>query len=73
MVVLCMTTRPEDWISKADRPPTRADADAQGCVLAWHIYNGVVICHVENDAIMRGDHITHWRPMPQGPRKAGSR
>lgn len=57
------------WVRKADRLPTRRDADAQGCVLAWHIYNGVVICSVENDHMLHSTQITHWRPMIPGPRE----
>ena len=31
------------WISVKKRLPTAEDADSQGCVLAWHIFQGLML------------------------------
>lgn len=58
----------EQWISKDDRVPTEADADAQGCVLVWHLYNGVMITgwHRLPESLF----FTHWMPPPAPPENA---
>jgi hypothetical protein len=54
-----------EWISKRDRLPERGDADIQGCVLAWHIYNGMMVA--EYHECIRSDFISHWAPKILGP------
>ena len=54
------------WIDKRERMPTEADADGQGCVLAWHRYQGVVILNVHN-VIDYGSYVTHWMKTPAKP------
>lgn len=47
--------------------PTPEDADEQGCVLAWHIYQGVIVLHIHN-AQNYGTYITDWMKTPAAPR-----
>lgn len=54
------------WTAMAERPPAKADADAQGCVLAWHIYQHTLVLHVDNVHNF-GTFITHWMPTPAAP------
>lgn len=54
------------WISRQERMPTAEDADALGCVLVWHIWQGVMVMgwhQVENNRF-----VSHWTPMIQPPR-----
>ena len=46
--------------------PTEADADVQGCVLVWHVYQRVIVLHVRNLENF-GTFITHWMPTPAAP------
>lgn len=32
-----------EWTPIDDRLPTQEDADVHGCVIAWHVYQGVLI------------------------------
>ena len=54
------------WIDKREHMPTEADADDQGCVLAWHRYQGVVVLNVHNVANY-GSYVTHWMKTPAKP------
>lgn len=54
------------WIPAAEHMPTEADADKQGCVLAWHEYQGVIVLHIHNMTNF-GTFITHWMPTPAPP------
>ncbi len=54
------------WIDRRERDPTPEDADEQGCVLAWHRYDGVVVLHIRN-MMNFGTFITHWMPTPAAP------
>lgn len=54
------------WIPLSERPPTDADGDTHGCVLAWHIYQHVLVLHVKN-VVNYGRYITHWMPTPAAP------
>lgn len=59
------------WIPYRERKPTRADADKSGCVLAWHIFQGVMLRGWENEH--GADFFTHWMrcpPPPPGAREA---
>ena len=49
-----------EWISAAERLPTKEDADAQGCVIAWHRYNGVMVTGWHQFG--RNQFYTHWAP-----------
>ena len=54
------------WISKNSRKPTRKDCDAQGCILAWHQYQGC--CLVSLDNFKRfGNFYSHWMPTTGKP------
>lgn len=54
------------WIPIQERPPADEDGDVQGCVLAWHRYNGTIVLHVRN-IVNFGSFITHWMPTPAAP------
>ena len=54
------------WVKMIDRPPKPEDCDQWGCVLAWHIHNGVVVINIHNIKNY-GLYITHWMPMPAAP------
>lgn len=54
-----------DWIEKAKQPPTEADADPMGCVLVWHLYQGVMVYGWRNANENR--FMTHWARTPQRP------
>lgn len=54
-----------EWTSVLDKLPTREDGDAQGCVLVWHIYQGVMLTGYHQ---MRANRFyTHWQPVPLPP------
>lgn len=55
------------WISREERLPTAADADAWRCILAWHVYQGPMLTGVNN--FRRNEYLTHWKPAPEGPEK----
>lgn len=55
-----------DWVDRDERLPTEKDADAQGCVIVWHVYNGVMVTgwfNVENNRF-----ISHWIPAITRPK-----
>lgn len=54
------------WIRMDERMPTEADADMQGCVLAWRLYQHTMVMHIRNLRSF-GALITHWMPTPAGP------
>ena len=57
------------WICKrTERPPTEQDADAQGCVIAWHMYQGCMI--YKWWLVEKNQYITHWMCCPDGPGNA---
>lgn len=49
-----------DWVDRDERLPTEADADVQGCVIVWHVYNGVMITGWFN--VPHNRFISHWMP-----------
>lgn len=53
------------WISVLDRLPAQEDGDAQGCVLVWHIYQGVMLTGYHQMCANR--FFTHWQPVPNPP------
>lgn len=53
------------WIEVQDQPPTQQDADVQGCVIVWHIYNGVMV--MKWHLVAKHSTVTHWRHMPDPP------
>lgn len=58
-----------DWISIEERLPGPADADAQQCVIVWHIYNGAMMMgwhQVESNR-----YVTHWMHCPPKPEGSG--
>lgn len=55
------------WIKKADRLPAEQDADPWGCVLVWHVYNGVQLLGWHNPMLMTSRYITHWMSPPAAP------
>lgn len=56
------------WIPIAEHKPTPEDADEQGCVIAWHEYQGAMVLHVHNVRNF-GAYITHWMHTPAPPAK----
>lgn len=53
------------WIDLRDRKPTKDDSDAAGCVLFWHVYNGVMLTGYFQTEYNR--FLTHWMPTPEAP------
>lgn len=47
-----------DWTPIDDRLPTQEDADVHGCVIAWHVYQGVLITGWRYVAENR--FVSHW-------------
>ena len=54
------------WIDKRERMPAPEDADEQGCVLAWHRYQGAMVLNVHN-MVNYGSYVTHWMRTPAPP------
>lgn len=52
------------WIPVAIQKPAPEDGDEQGCVLAWHRYQGAMVLRVSN-VLNYGTYITHWMPLPK--------
>lgn len=48
-----------------DKRPGREDADAQGCVIAWHVVNGMMVAGIVN--VNRNPFYTHWMPAIHPP------
>jgi hypothetical protein len=51
----------------AERRPTAQDADAWGCVMVWHIYNGTQMLGWDNPLMGTSKLITHWMSPPAAP------
>ena len=51
-----------------ERLPMRCEADAQGCVLVWHEFNGCML--YSWDRITHNRFITHWMVLPGRPEKS---
>lgn len=58
-----------NWIEKGERIPEPDETDPTGCVLAWHVYNGMMITGVQN--ITSNPFITHWLPALEAPEERG--
>ena len=58
------------WVSTAEREPRHEDADSAGCVLAWHMLNGV--CIAQYLKVMHGSFYTHWMRVPGDPKELKS-
>lgn len=64
---------PYGWISREERLPGPEDGDAQGCVLAWHEYNGASVAGNWNyanpgwRAVRENAYFTHWMRLPPRP------
>lgn len=60
-----------NFIDTLERLPEREDADASGCVLAWHKYNGWMITNYMNvvrDAEGGEErYFRFWTSMPERP------
>ncbi len=56
----------DDWISIQERKPTKEDSDPTGCVVFWHVYNGVIVTGYHQ--VEHNRFLTHWQP-PPGPPK----
>lgn len=52
------------WVPVTERMPTEKDADPQRCVLAWHVYQGMMVTGWHQ--INGNQFITHWAT-PRGP------
>lgn len=55
------------WIPISERRPTAQDADAWGCVLVWHVYNGTQMLGWDNPMLGTSKLITHWMSPPDAP------
>lgn len=53
------------WRETTPHSPTKRDGDANGCVMAWHIYNGCIVTGAKN--ARDSSFITHWQKLPPGP------
>ena len=53
------------WTMKTDRLPLQSDADVFGCVLAWHVFSGVMVTGWRR--VEENDFIIAWRRTPEGP------
>lgn len=60
-------TREITWVDSKERMPTKADADPQACVLAWHTYNGVML--VGWHRVLENQFILAWATPPAGPER----
>lgn len=49
-----------DWIDRDERLPTEEDADVQGCVIVWHVYNGIMVMGWFN--VPHNRFVSHWLP-----------
>ncbi|NLV59169.1 MAG: hypothetical protein GXY67_10410 [Clostridiales bacterium] len=57
-----------EWIHRDERLPTAEDADAYGCVLVWHTFNGHMITGWHQ--LPSNRYFTHWMPTPCPPENA---
>lgn len=58
-------TRSIEWIPTEERMPAQADGDSQGCVLAYHEYQGVLVMgwhRVRDNRFVKA-----WARTPDGP------
>lgn len=55
----------DGWKKTTANSPTKRDGDANGCVLAWHIYQGCIVTGARN--ARNSSFISHWRKLPEGP------
>ena len=53
------------WIPAEEHRPTQADADAAGCVLAWHRHNGAMVTGWHQ--VRPGSFFLFWQRMPCPP------
>ena len=58
----------EGWINKHERPPTKADCDPHGCILAWHELSGLDMVSLYSFEKF-GTFYTYWMRPPEGPGK----
>lgn len=54
-----------EWIRVEDCLPASADADQQGCVQVWHVYNGVMM--MQWHLVHQHGTVTHWKRAPLPP------
>lgn len=54
-----------EWILMSDRKPTSDDADEYGCVMVWHLFQGVMVTGWSIAG--NGIYITHWMRTPDAP------
>ena len=53
------------WISVSERLPTAQDADMGGCVLVWHIYQGMLVMGWHQ--VDKNRFFSHWMTLPAPP------
>lgn len=58
-----------EWILSAARQPTEADADEYGCVVVWHIYQGVMVLGW-HQITEENPYLPYWMPAPGKPEGA---
>lgn len=60
-----MSVRSVVWNLCADRMPKERDADAWGCVLVWHKYQGVMVTGWHR--VQENEFYVAWARTPMGP------
>lgn len=60
-----MNVRKIVWVKREEGLPTEKDADAYGCVMAWHKYNGVMVTGWRR--VVENEFIVAWAHTPMGP------
>lgn len=57
-----------DWIRRSERLPNKEDGDAQGAVIAWHVWNGVMVTNYAN--VQSSTYFLAWMRCPKAPEDA---
>lgn len=54
-----------EWIDIRTRQPNKDDTDNYGCVIVWHIYQGVMVTGLTN--ALGNRFVSHWAHTPSPP------
>lgn len=66
--VVAWNRRASEWISCADRSPTREDANKTGQVFV--LLDGCIVTYAYWDRVLEMGMVTHWMRMPEPPKDA---
>lgn len=58
-----------DWRRVDEQPPTKADADVWGCIMAWHELQGVIFTNPDMIDFYK-TYVHWWAHTPAGPEGA---